>query len=664
MDQYSTENNNYLIPPIKPFDNFKWRWAVTTPSEGINTPEILIGVLRILYKHNGQKHTTQEFQDDLLELQNKLNTKIDLAKVDRGLNKNIIENSGQYWKAIGLLENSTGGYINLTKSGIRLAENNNIEELIADLVSDFNLPNIHIESENTISEWVEHSIEISPIKLIFKILIKLKQVIQSPTAWYISPEELKTVIIPLSIYPSLPLSRYVSEVIAFRENPSAFEEWPNCTPEDNDFRMVKEYLIFLSNFGHLDTLELKDKSKRYYLNEKSLKLFKDDIKVETVDVILPLIVKQVPFDLQKFLNFANGTNLTFPETLIQRFISSLATKPFALLTGLSGSGKTKLAEAFVMWICQDKSQYKLVPVGADWTNREPLLGFPNALDAGEYVHPDNGVLQLVMNAQANQDRPFFLILDEMNLSHVERYFADFLSTMESSEAEIQLHDKQLIVDKTNVPKILNLPKNLYIIGTVNIDETTYMFSPKVLDRANTIEFRVTKDEIEGFFEEPKDIELKTIVAAGASYGKSFLDMSKAKSGKPTELVQKELVSFFEDLQKTGAEFGYRTANEMVKLITNLEELGIKDENQSIDIAIMQKMLPKLNGSRRKLSKVLISLGTKCLKDNSVNVETEYFAKEEADLSDATKVKYLLSFEKITRMYRNARDNGFASYAEA
>jgi len=236
--------------------------------------------------------------------------------------------------------------------------------------------------------------------------------------------------------------------------------------------------------------------------------------------------------------------------------------------------------------------------------------------------------------------------------------------MESSEAEIQLHDKQLIVDKTNVPKILNLPKNLYIIGTVNIDETTYMFSPKVLDRANTIEFRVTKDEIEGFFEEPKDIELKTIVAAGASYGKSFLHMSEAKSGKPTELVQKELVSFFEDLQKTGAEFGYRTANEMVKLITNLEELGIKDENQSIDIAIMQKMLPKLNGSRRKLSKVLISLGTKCLKDNSVNVETEYFAKEEADLSDATKVKYLLSFEKITRMYRNARDNGFASYAEA
>ena len=97
----------FEIPPIKPFENFKWRWAVTTPSEGINTPEILIGVLRILYNHNGQKHATQKFQDDLLELQTELDTRIDLAKVDRGLNKNIIENSGQYWKALGLLENST-----------------------------------------------------------------------------------------------------------------------------------------------------------------------------------------------------------------------------------------------------------------------------------------------------------------------------------------------------------------------------------------------------------------------------------------------------------------------------------------------------------------------------------------------------------------------------
>ena len=115
-----------------------------------------------------------------------------------------------------------------------------------------------------------------------------------------------------------------------------------------------------------------------------------------------------------------------------------------------------------------------MPVGADWTNREPLLGFPNALSEGEYTHPDNGVLKLIIEANKNADRPYFLILDEMNLSHVERYFADFLSVMESNE-EIPLYAEGIV--DNGVPSKLRVPANLFIIGTVNIDETTNMFSP-------------------------------------------------------------------------------------------------------------------------------------------------------------------------------------------
>lgn len=126
----------------------------------------------------------------------------------------------------------------------------------------------------------------------------------------------------------------------------------------------------------------------------------------------------------------------------------------------------------------------MVPVGADWTNREPLLGYPNALSEGEYVMPENGALELLIQAgkEENRNKPYFLILDEMNLSHVERYFADFLSVMESQEA-IPLHPDTEIWKKCRVPAKISLPSNLFIIGTVNIDETTYMFSPKVLDRA-------------------------------------------------------------------------------------------------------------------------------------------------------------------------------------
>ncbi|MFT6004340.1 MAG: 5-methylcytosine-specific restriction protein B, partial [Bacteroidia bacterium] len=365
--------------------------------------------------------------------------------------------------------------------------------------------------------------------------------------------------------------------------------------------------------------------------ESIVNLYKEQFENKLLSKVIYKVsdlVKQIPFDLEKYLNFTSKTNLKFQERLIQRFLSSIATKPFVLLSGLSGSGKTKLAEAFAKWICQDKSQYKLVPVGADWTNREPLLGFPNALSEGEYTHPDNGVLKLIIEANKNADRPYFLILDEMNLSHVERYFADFLSTMESSDAEIQLHDSDAIADETKddfVPKTIKLPKNLFIIGTVNIDETTYMFSPKVLDRANTIEFRVTDDEISSFFDSPKDIDLKLLETEGANMATSFLELSQKSSEKAdAELVKDELVAFFRELQKLGAEFGYRTANEAVKLTARLGDFGVDDKNTKIDIAIMQKLLPKLSGSRRKLSKVLETLGKLCMKEVTYDVKKEIF----------------------------------------
>ena len=138
--------------------------------------------------------------------------------------------------------------------------------------------------------------------------------------------------------------------------------------------------------------------------------------------------EQVEFDYSSFKESTDAANLLLDKDIVLRFISALLTKPFVILTGLSGSGKTKLAQAFSKWICDSEHQICLIPVGADWTNREPLLGFPSALEKNIYILPENGVLSLILEAslEANQDKPYFIILDEMNLSHVERYFADFL----------------------------------------------------------------------------------------------------------------------------------------------------------------------------------------------------------------------------------------------
>ncbi len=363
------------------------------------------------------------------------------------------------------------------------------------------------------------------------------------------------------------------------------------------------------------------------------------------------------FDILSFYDACSNAGLKYNLELLTRFTSSLLTKPFLILTGLSGSGKTKLAQSFVQWICQDRSQYRIVPVGPDWTNREPLLGYPNSLNSKEYIKPENGVIELLIQAIRTPSLPHFLILDEMNLSHVERYFADFLSVMESKE-KISLHSDNKN-EKSGVPAEIEWPDNLFLIGTVNIDETTYMFSPKVLDRSNVIEFRIKKTELEEFLADNK--ELTSLDGEGSNMAVSFCELFRTKSISDSELLKEELIKFFEVLQKVGAEFGYRTANEIQILFSQLSEVNpeIIDENFKIDIAIMQKLLPKLHGSRRKLEKVLIALGSLCYEGDVVS---EIFESDnDVDYSIA---KYGLSLEKITRMYKSLLQNGFASYAEA
>ncbi len=386
-------------------------------------------------------------------------------------------------------------------------------------------------------------------------------------------------------------------------------------------------------------------------------------------------VDQIEFKIDSFKKATEEAGLIFSPQLIRRFIASLCTKSFVICSGLSGSGKTKLAQAFAHWITADKSQYTIVPVGADWTNREPLLGYPNALSNEEYILPENGVLDLIIRAKDNientkdQTKPYFLILDEMNLSHVERYFADFLSTMESGDT-ISLH--KIIPEPTKdfitIPQTLQLPKNLFIIGTVNIDETTYMFSPKVLDRANTIEFRLTEKDLANYIKSEIKLDMALLKTQGLNMSDSFMKIALQETNKNLKASETDLLLFFSELKKSGSEFGYRTAGEIGRLMYMLKELGESEDNL-LDVAIMQKLLPKLHGSRNKLTKVLAILGGFCLTDNS-KIKEDYLDKfvngtiSETEIKADENVKYKISFDKICRMYKNAIENGYASYAEA
>lgn len=362
--------------------------------------------------------------------------------------------------------------------------------------------------------------------------------------------------------------------------------------EDAQGNNYLQALIKLVGYYYSDSLEIEEKDGGYFLRILKQKFLKSDL----------------PEALQS--EFAG------------RYITSLLAKPFVILTGNSGTGKTRVAKQLSEYLertIDGRKNWLIVPVGADWTDNTKLLGFFNPLE-GKYV--STPVLDFILDACKNPDVPYFLILDEMNLSHVERYFSDFLSAMESDE-EIPLYKSPEGKDngeKPNeeIPENIKLPGNLFVTGTVNIDETTYMFSPKVLDRANVVEFRPEMDDVLSLMTGAGNTD--NVCQADFGIAEGFLDLAhEIRSGvcnvEPNglELVREFLEGIYESLQECGFEFAFRTVKEMRLYLSAAYELQKKDFNlaRAMDEQIVQKVLPKIYGDRKQVGELLDALEGKC-----------------------------------------------------
>ncbi len=301
-------------------------------------------------------------------------------------------------------------------------------------------------------------------------------------------------------------------------------------------------------------------------------------------------------------------------------LCALAAKPFVILAGGTGTGKTRsaigIAEALVGTDEKArKNQIVVVSVQADWTDKRSLLGYRNMLSANgagsTYVSSE--AVRLMLRANADKTKPFFLILDEMNLSYVERYFADFLSSMESKKP-LRLHDREEPLKDEGgnlIPQEIDWPRNLFVIGTVNIDETTYQFSPKVLDRAHVIEFKVSWNQIEtGFvrkeqgFRKMSQDEITKFMSIACPSGEEAL---------PPEGALAILKRIHGKLAESRFEFSHRTAHECARYATVRKQLSEASLSRSeslpetMDTAILQKVLPKLNGAQSAIEPLINSL---------------------------------------------------------
>ncbi|MEZ4424967.1 MAG: hypothetical protein R3E98_16350 [Gemmatimonadota bacterium] len=351
------------------------------------------------------------------------------------------------------------------------------------------------------------------------------------------------------------------------------------------------------------------------------------------------------------------------QELVRTFIVSLATKRFALLTGLSGSGKTQIALRFGEWL-GGGPRVLVEPVRPDWTGPEPLLGYEDGLrsrDAsGRPAWMAPRPLRFMLSAARDPGRPHLLILDEMNLAHVERYFADVLSGMESEAPcipNLERDEEGVWRPVSDGSERIPVPPNLLVVGTVNVDETTYMFSPKVLDRANTFEFRVLTEDLQPSSQRPRPCEptLDRLVAA-------FLSAT-ARPAPPAEPeFYDALRSVHRLLLEGGFEFGHRVFFEAGRFAGLWAAAGGEGWHAALDLQILQKVLPRLHGARRRLEPTLCALGEFCatgsFEEGAVRAGRAAFDPLEVG-SDAA--IYPRSLDKVQRMTAILRAQQFASF---
>jgi hypothetical protein len=359
---------------------------------------------------------------------------------------------------------------------------------------------------------------------------------------------------------------------------------------------------------------------------------------------------------------------------------ALAAKPFVILTGITGTGKSRsilsLAEQLQnhYGTTVDGQIFRLVAIGPDWTSPKKLLGFRSPFGQ-ERLRPDGSktnesyeitdALRIILRAchPKSTKIPHFLIFDEMNLSHVERYFAPFLSLMEATNIFEDI-ESAWIVDRQSLVVIselldledansveaqsasllvahdqpLTLPPNLFYVGTVNVDETTYMFSPKVLDRAHVLEVNALQPSkyiagagvIEKLIDLAKANELlREAIDFRETGGPSgdpaaILDLLTTKHGLSNTDVDKAkaitlsvLEGCYKLLKPTGFHFAYRVDKEVYEYMyvwTKAQlAIGVSPQNaldkwiEGLDRAIFQKILPKIHGNRTVVGDSLIAL---------------------------------------------------------
>lgn len=372
--------------------------------------------------------------------------------------------------------------------------------------------------------------------------------------------------------------------------------------------------------------------------------------------------KDMRNNLKKIYKYIKSKGYIFSYEDLGNFYLSLKTKPFLILAGISGTGKSKLAKLFAEAISngENDNRYSMISVKPDWNDSTDLLGYKNIND--EFIPGQLTTIIEEASKPENIDKPYIVCLDEMNLARVEYYLSEYLSIIESRYFD---NNDRLATDRLfprgyfhedNKYANMRIPENMYIIGTVNMDDTTFAFSRKVLDRVNTIEFSKVRLDLLDF---STDETIEVLNLDNSWLKTRFLSIKDAINidKEYVEKINQDIIKINNILAMGQKHFGYRVRDEIVFYMLENKIQGILEEEIAFDFQIMQKILPVISGSDRVIKDILIELYNYCNPSQQISDGIDYIRHGERGLESAL---YVNSAEKILIMLRGYED-GFASF---
>ncbi|MBB6451606.1 hypothetical protein HNQ94_000027 [Salirhabdus euzebyi] len=343
-------------------------------------------------------------------------------------------------------------------------------------------------------------------------------------------------------------------------------------------------------------------------SEKEIASTIDEVKLEIVTNKTTLINDSEREFLDLFYENTQDSGLSYKLEDLINFHTSMKSSSLVILSGMSGTGKSKLVDLYSSSLGLKGEQHTVIPVSPSWTSDSDLIGYADTMHM-VYRPGDSGLINALKRAESQQDKLFVICFDEMNLARVEHYFSQFLSIleMEPGKRVLRLYNDDLenrLYNSAQYPPTISIQDNVLFVGTVNVDESTYHFSDKVLDRANVLTLEVMP------FNQLKTLPEKKKNIAGR---KEEIDFDTYKSFKnenrTVTLLNEELDLLWEvhqALQQVNRQIGVgpRIVKQIDQYLANLPLQEYVSRETGMDIQILQRILTKVRGSEEQLRGLL------------------------------------------------------------